>query len=115
MRIKRGLAKHNKHKRVLELTKGYRMTYNRLYRRAIEASLHAGQYSMIHRRHRPAQMRRQWIKTIAAGLFGTGISYSKFISGLKQNKIELDRKVLADMASFTPKHFAQVVEAATSK
>lgn len=111
MRIKRGLAKHSKHKRVLSLTKGYRLSYNHLYRRAIEASLHAGQYSMIHRRHRAAQMRQLWIKTISAGLFGTGVSYNKFISGLKQQKIELDRKILAEMATSHPAHFAKVVEA----
>lgn len=110
MRIKRGVQKHRHHRKVLASTKGYRMSYNRLYRRAVEASLHAGQYSFIHRRKRPAQMRKDWIKIISAGLVGTGLSYNRFISGLKQKDIELDRKVLAEIAQTYPEHFAQLVK-----
>lgn len=113
MRVKRGKVKNRKHKEVLKSTKGYYGSYSRTYRRAREAAMHAGQYSYAHRKHRAAQMRRQWVKIISAGLFGTGVSYSKFINGLKKNEIELDRKVLAELAQVKPDHFQQIVDAAT--
>lgn len=110
MRIKRGETKRAKKQKVLKLTKGYRMSYSKLYRRAKEALLHAGQYSYAHRKHRRAQMRNEWIKIIAAGLAGTEMSYSKFINALKIKKIELDRKVLAEMAVNSPESFKSLVE-----
>ena len=110
MRVKRGVTKRQRHKKLLKAAKGYRATYSKLYKRAHEAYMHAGQYSMIHRRHRRGQMRNQWIKIISAGLTGTDISYSKFIGGLKKNNIELDRKVLAEIAQTNPAHFAKLVE-----
>lgn len=114
MRIKRGLAKQRRHKKILATTKGYRMSYNRLYRRALEAFKHAGSYAFAHRRHRRGQMRKQWIKIIAAGLAmtNTGLNYGRFIAGLKKNNIALDRKVLAEIAQAKPEHFQQIVEAA---
>ncbi len=110
MRIKRGLNKKARHNRVLELTKGYRGSYSKLYRRAREAVLHAGQYNYAHRQARPAQFRKQWIKIISAGLSGTGVSYNGFVSGLDKKNIELDRKVLADIAQSDPKSFSAIVE-----
>lgn len=111
MRIKRGATKNQKHKKVLKLAKGYRMSYSKLYRRAKEAVRHAGQYSYAHRQHRGAQIREQWIEVISAALTKHNLSYSKFIGGLKKNKVELDRKVLAELAVYNPAHFDSVVEA----
>lgn len=110
MRIKRGVTKQRRHKKILKLAAGYRMSYHKLYRRAKEAVLHAGQYSYAHRRHRRAQVRTEWIKTIAAGLSVENLSYSKFIHGLKAKNIEIDRKNIAEMAIYQPDHFKQLVE-----
>ena len=109
MRIKRGKVKKQKHKKVLKLAKGYRMTYSKLYRRAKEAVLHAGNYSFAHRKRRKSQKRNEWIKTISAALTSTDMSYSQFIAKLKSNKIELDRKSMAIMITKNPKHFEVLV------
>lgn len=110
MRVKRGTTKKQKHKKVLKQTKGYRASYHKLYRRARESLLHAGQYSYEHRRRRRSQMRKSWIKIISAGLHGTNVTYSKFIDGLRKNKIELDRKVLAEIVQTNPEHFQLLVQ-----
>lgn len=114
MRVKRGHAKNLKHKKVLKQAKGYRMTYHRLYRRAREAIMHAGQYSFSHRRQRRSQMRNQWIKIIAAGLSNTEDrpSYKDFVAGMKRNNIELDRKTLAYLAEEKPEDFNAITKAA---
>jgi large subunit ribosomal protein L20 len=109
MRIKRGLAKHKKHVKVLKAVKGFRQSYSKLYRRAKEALLHAGQYSFAHRRARRAQFRKDWIKIIGAGLSSTGISYSKFFHNLQQKQVEVDRKILAEIAQVDPEGFQQIV------
>jgi large subunit ribosomal protein L20 len=112
MRIKRGVIKKRRHKDVLKRTKGFRMSYNRLYRRALEADMHAGQYSYAHRRHRRADMRQQWIKIISAGLANTEtrLSYSKLVGAMSKHNIGLDRKVLAELVQTNPEHFAQLVK-----
>ncbi len=110
MRIKRGKAKKQKHKKVLKAAKGYRLSYSKLYRRAKEATLHAGDYSAKHRRHLRSQKREEWIKTISAMLAGSGVSYNKFISALKGSKIDIDRKNLASMAVDHPEHFQALLE-----
>lgn len=115
MRVKRGEGRRKKHKKVLSLTKGFRMSYSKLYKRAKEALLHAGQYSLADRRKRGGQFRRVWIKRINAALEPFDMSYSKFISSLKKSKIELDRKVLADLALDHSEEFKAVVEATKSK
>jgi large subunit ribosomal protein L20 len=109
MRVKRGINKKQKHKKVLDQAKGYRMTYSKLYRRAKEALLHAGAYSHAHRRRRRSQMRGEWIQTISAKLAGTGMSYSNFMSALKTNKVDIDRKNLAHMVLSHPDHFDSLV------
>ncbi len=109
MRIKRGLAKKKKHNRILSLTKGFRLSYSKLYKRAKEALLHAGQYSFAHRRKRGGDFRRLWIERINAALCQYDLRYSQFIDKLKKNNIELDRKVLADMALDEPDVFKAVV------
>lgn len=109
MRIKRGKTKKSKHKKVLKLAKGYRLTYSKLYRRAKEALLHAGDYSFAHRKKRKGQYRKTWIKRINAALTGENLSYSQFINKLKVAKVDLDRKSLAIMALDHPEAFKEVI------
>ena len=111
MRIKRGKIKRRKHKKVLKAAKGYRLSYSKSYKRAREAALHAGQYSHAHRQKRGNDFRRLWIKRINAALTEYGMKYNTFISGLKKAKIELNRKVLADLALDHKDEFKAVVEA----
>jgi large subunit ribosomal protein L20 len=109
MRIKRGLNKKAHHKKILAKTKGYRLSYSKLYKRAKEAVLHAGQYSYDDRRKRQGQFRRLWIERINAALMGHGIKYNVFIKKLTDKKIELNRKILADLALNDKKVFDAVV------
>jgi len=95
MRVKRGLVKKRKHNKILQLAKGYRMSYSKLYRRAKEAVLHAGQYSYEDRKHRQAQYRKIWIRKIAAVCKQNSINYSQFINSLKKANVVIDRKILA--------------------
>lgn len=98
MRVKTGTVRHRKHQKILASTKGYRMSKNRLIKVAKEAALHAGQYAYHGRRLRKRNFRTLWIQRINAALNDTGINYSEFIKNLKINHINLDRKILADMA-----------------
>lgn len=115
MRIKRGTRKKQRHNKVLDLAKGYRMTYSKLFRRAKEAVAHAGSYEFAHRRHRPAQIKEEWIKTISAELSKYNYSYSKFIDLLKKASISIDRKNLAELIIYAPEQFRTVVESVESK
>lgn len=114
MRVKTGIVRRKKHKKVLALTKGYRMTKSKHYKRAKEASLHAGQYAFIGRKRRKRDFRRLWIQRIKAGLKEYGLKYSEFINLLKKEKITIDRKVMAHLALKEPELFKAVVEKATS-
>lgn len=109
-RIKRGITTHAKHKKVLKLTKGYRMTRRRLIKVAREAALHAGEYAYRGRKQKKRDFRRLWVVRINGALANLGLSYSQFIAGLKKAKIELDRKILADLASYDFETFKKVVE-----
>lgn len=109
MRIKRSKAKRAKHKRLLKLNKGYRLSYSKLFKRANEANLHAGAYSFAQRKKRKGQFRRLWIERINAALTEEGLSYSKFINKLNTANIKLDRKVLAALALDNPEAFKAVV------
>lgn len=109
MRIKRGKAKRQKHNKILKLAKGYRLSYSKSYRRATEASLHAGQYNFNDRKKRQNKFRQTWIKRINAALSNHDMKYNEFISALKASKIELDRKVLAGLALDYPETFEKVV------
>ncbi len=115
MRIKRGVSKKRKHKKVLSLTKGFRLSYRKLYRRAKEAVLHAGEYSYNHRKKRGNDFRRLWIKRINAALFDTDLSYSRFIHLLKEQKIDINRKVLANLALDNRDVFDAIVNEVNSK
>lgn len=109
MRIKRGTTKQRRHRKVLAQAKGYRMSYSKLYKRAHEAVMHAGQYSLVDRRHRYGQMRELWIGRINAALQGFDIRYSTFIKSLSDKKIELNRKMLAILALDHKEAFNAVV------
>lgn len=110
MRVKRGTTKNQKHKKVLKSTKGYRLSYSKLYRRAREAMLHAGQYSYAHRKKRSGDYRRLWIERINAALSEHDMKYGQFINGLKTNGISLNRKMLSELALHNKEAFAEVVK-----
>ena len=111
-RVKRGVTARARHKKVLALAKGYRGRRKNVYRVAKQAVMKAGQYAYRDRRQRKRQFRQLWIARINAGARLNGLSYSKFMNGLKRAAIELDRKVLADLAVFDKAAFAQLVEQA---
>ena len=109
-RIKTGVTAHHRHKKVLDLTKGHRGSNHKLYRRASESMLHSLRYSTIHRKDLKADMRRLWIVRINAACRKNDMSYSQFMDGLKKSGIELNRKMLADMAVRDPEAFAALVK-----
>ena len=112
LRVKRGVTARARHKKVLALAKGYRGRRKNVYRVAKQAVMKAGQYAYRDRRQRKRQFRQLWIVRINAGARENGLSYSKFMNGLKKAAIEIDRKVLADLAVFEKAAFAQLVEKA---
>ena len=97
-RVKRGVVARNKHKKVLKQAKGYYGARRKVYRVAKQAVIKAGQYSYRDRRARKRQFRRLWIVRINAAARQFGLSYSRFMDGLNKAGIEVDRKVLADLA-----------------
>ena len=111
-RVKRGVTARARHKKVIALAKGYRGRRKNVYRIAKQAVMKAGQYAYRDRRQRKRQFRQLWIARINAAARLNGLSYSKFMNGLKRAAIELDRKVLADLAVFDKAAFAQRVEKA---
>ncbi len=108
-RVKRGVTSHKKHKKLLELTKGFRGTRSKLVRVAKEAALHAGQYAYHGRKLRKRDFRRLWILRIGEAVKKQELSYSVFIDRLKKEKIELDRKILADLVTNDPATFSKIV------
>lgn len=100
----------HRHKKVLELAKGYRMARHRLYKVAREATVHAGQYAFAGRHLRRRDLRSLWILRINAALRELGLTYSKFIPALKKAGVQLDRKILADLAVRQPKVFESIVK-----
>ena len=109
-RIKRGVASHKKHKKLLSLTKGYRGTKRKLVKVAKEASLHAGEYAFHGRKRKKIDFRRLWITRISEASKLNGISYSVFMSKLLKKNIELDRKILADLVRNDNDTFKKIVE-----
>ena len=112
MRIKTGVTARRRHKKVLALTKGQRASRSTLYKRAHESMLHSLSYAYAHRRERKSDMRRLWIIRINAAAQSNGMSYSRFINGLKKATVDIDRKMLADLAVRQPDAFAKLVETA---
>jgi large subunit ribosomal protein L20 len=107
-RVKRGVTARARHKKVLALAKGYRGRRKNVYRIAKQAVMKAGQYAYRDRRQRKRQFRQLWITRINAASRELGLSYSKFMNGLKRAEINVDRKVLADLAVFDKAAFAAI-------
>jgi large subunit ribosomal protein L20 len=112
-RARSGKATHRRHKKVLELTKGHRAARHKLYRTAHESMLHALDYSYRHRRERKGDFRKLWITRINAAARTRGLTYSQFIAELKKSNVEIDRKMLAEMAVKDPEGFATLVASVT--
>lgn len=114
-RAKRGVIARARHKKILKQAKGYYGARSRVYRVAFQAVIKAGQYAYRDRRQKKRQFRQLWIARINAAARMNGLSYSKFMYGLKLAGVELNRKVLADMAVNDAEGFATLAELAKSK
>ncbi len=112
MRVKGGFRTRRRHKKIIRQTKGYYGTRHRLWRRANEAWMKAMWYAYRDRRQRRRDLRRLWILRINAAARQHGLSYNRFIAGLKRAGVALDRKVLADIAVRDADTFARLVEMA---
>lgn len=111
-RVKRSVHGRKKRREVLKQARGYRGARSRRYRVAKEQLLHSGVYAYRDRRRRKGDFRRLWITRIGAAARQNGMSYSTFMSGLKAAEVDLDRKVLADIAATDPQGFSGLVEVA---
>ncbi|ATF09215.1 50S ribosomal protein L20 [Candidatus Enterovibrio altilux] len=111
-RVKRGVRSRVRHKKVLKQAKGYYGARSRVYGVAFQAITKAGQYAYRDRRQKKRQFRQLWIVRINAAAHQNGMPYSRFINGLKKASIEIDRKILADIAVFDKRTFSMLVEKA---
>ena len=109
-RVKRGVIAHARHKKILALAKGFRGRRKNVFRIAKQAVMKAGQYAYRDRRTRKRVFRQLWIARINAASRELGVTYSKFMAGLKKAQIDIDRKVLADLAVNDPAAFGSIVE-----
>ena len=110
-RVKSSVASRDRRRRILKAAQGYRGSRRRLYRAAKEAVMHARQYAYMHRRTRKRDFRRLWIARINAATRQLGLTYSRFISALKSSGVDLNRKVLAEIAATDSASFAKIVDA----
>ena len=111
-RVKRGTKRHNRRKKLLDLAKGYYLNKSKLYKFAKEAVEKAGVYAYRDRKVRKREFRRLWIIRIGAAARMNGLNYNQFISGLKAAGVDMDRKVLADIAVQDPAAFTRLTETA---
>jgi large subunit ribosomal protein L20 len=111
-RVKRGVPARQRHKKILDISKGTRGTSSKLFRRANESMLHALSYATRDRRDKKRDMRQLWIIRINAGARENGMSYSRLVEGLRLAGVTINRKMLADLAITDPQAFAKVVEVA---
>jgi large subunit ribosomal protein L20 len=109
MRVKRGLVAHRRHKKLLNLTKGYRGTKSKLVKMAHEAALHAGEYAFAGRKNKKRDFRRLWITRIGEAAKAQGTSYSRLVDGLTKANVKIDRKILADLVLNDPATFKTIV------
>jgi len=109
-RVKRGKIAHKRRKRLLKQAKGFRWGRKAKYRLAKDALYHAWEYAYRDRRTKKREFRKLWQVQVSAACRQAGISYSRFIAGLKKNKIELDRKILASLVQNHPEIFKKIVE-----
>ena len=114
-RVKRGVVARRRHKKILKQAKGYYGARSRVFRVAKQAVTKAAQYAYRDRRQRKRQFRALWIARINAAAREHGLSYSQFMHGLKQAEVEIDRKVLAQLALSDPKAFRDLAELAKSQ
>jgi large subunit ribosomal protein L20 len=114
-RVKRGVTARARHKKIITLAKGYRGRRKSVYRIAKQAVMKAGQYAYRDRRQRKRQFRTLWIARINAAARDAGMKYSTFMNGLKKAQIEVDRKVLADLAVFDKPAFAALAAQAKAQ
>jgi len=113
MRVKRGVTARAKHKKVLKAAKGMQHNRTRSYRMAKQAVIRAMQYAYRDRRNKKRDLRALWITRINAAARENGTTYGRLISGLKKANVELDRKILADLAAREPRIFAAIVKTAS--
>jgi large subunit ribosomal protein L20 len=111
-RVKRGVTTHARHKKILKLAKGYRGRSSTCYRVAIEKVEKALQYAYRDRRNKKREFRALWIQRINAAVREYGLTYSRFINGLLKSNVEVDRKILADLAVHQPEAFKALVDKA---
>ena len=111
-RVKRGVTSHARHKKVLDQTRGFRGRNSTNYRIALEKLEKAQRYAYRDRRNKKRTFRALWIQRINAGVRAYGLTYSQFMNGIKQAGIEIDRKVLADIAAREPEAFKAIVDRA---
>jgi large subunit ribosomal protein L20 len=111
-RVKRGVTTHARHRKILKLAKGYRGRNSKNFRIAIEKVEKALQYAYRDRRNKKRDFRGLWIQRINAGVRQYGLTYSRFINGIKLAGIEIDRKVLSDLAAREPESFKVLVDQA---
>src|ERR1044071_1272262 len=114
-RVKRGVAAHKKHKRLLKAAEGRRATKRKLVRPAREAAMHALTYAFRDRRKRKSQFRALWIARINAASREAGVSYSRLMAAMRASGVDLDRKVLADLAVKDPKTFRSYIDTLKGK
>lgn len=111
-RVKRGVTAHRRHKKILKLAKGYRGSKHKLFRVAKEQVMKSGQYAYIHRRLKKRDFRKLWIARINAAARNNGTTYSRMVHGLKEAGVDINRKMLADLAVNDPQGFTKLVELA---
>ena len=111
-RVKGGVVRRRRHKKILSMTKGHQGVRHRLFRRANESMLHAQQYAFDHRRQKKGDKRRIWNVRINAAARMNGISYSELIHGLALAEVDINRKVLSELAVSEPEAFAEIVSKA---
>jgi large subunit ribosomal protein L20 len=113
-RVKGGIVTRRRHKKIIKQAKGHRGVRHKLFRRANESVMHALRYAYEHRRDRKGDFRRLWIQRINAAARQYGLSYSRLVDGLNKAGVQVDRKVLADLAVRDEAAFAQIVASAKS-
>lgn len=111
-RVKRGITTHRRHKKILKLAKGYRGSKSKLYRVANQQVMKSGNYAYAHRKLKKREFRQLWIARINAAARDNGTSYSRLVHGLKVAGVDINRKVLADIAISDPAAFSELAELA---
>lgn len=111
-RVKRGVTAHRRHKKILKLAKGYRGSKSKLYRVANQQVMKSGQYAYIHRKLKKRDFRKLWIARINAAARDNGTTYSRMVHGLKVAGVDINRKMLAELAISDPQGFTELAELA---